>query len=173
MLLDNINSAPQEVIERLNSLAEETPTLNVYESGKGAELRVGDGIHRDFRLIASANLQRADAQKLSSAFVNRAIVIRMQEIGHGAQGRLRQSDLFLLVRCAAMSVSVCGGGSGLQTNSGGGVPAPPPPPSPSNPHTHRKVMGPKFAPGLGPGLVSRAISQESGVGGGGGSGGVS
>lgn len=37
ILLDNINSAPPEVIERLNSLLEETPSLNLYEHGTGRQ----------------------------------------------------------------------------------------------------------------------------------------
>ena len=35
ILLDNINSAPPEIVERLNSLLEETPSLNLYEHGSG------------------------------------------------------------------------------------------------------------------------------------------
>lgn len=35
ILLDNINSAPPEIIERLNPLLEESPSLNLYEYGSG------------------------------------------------------------------------------------------------------------------------------------------
>ena len=38
VLLDNIKSAPPEIIERLNSLLEETPSLNLYEHGTGRNL---------------------------------------------------------------------------------------------------------------------------------------
>ena len=35
VLLDNVNSAPPEVIERINSLLEEEPTLNIHEHSGG------------------------------------------------------------------------------------------------------------------------------------------
>lgn len=35
ILLDNINSAPPEQIERLNSLLEEDPVINLYECADG------------------------------------------------------------------------------------------------------------------------------------------
>src|SRR4051794_15383638 len=55
VLLDNINSAPPEVIERLNSLAEEQPVLNLYEHSQGQRLsRDDNSIHAKFRLFATA-----------------------------------------------------------------------------------------------------------------------
>ncbi|KAK9820719.1 hypothetical protein WJX74_002690 [Apatococcus lobatus] len=76
ILLDNINSAPPEIIERLNSLMEETPSLNLYEHGTGHELKRSDGtIHEDFRIFATANMHRVHSHKLSAALLNRVIRI--------------------------------------------------------------------------------------------------
>ena len=38
ILLDNVNSAPPEQIERLNSLLEENPVINIYEHADGMVL---------------------------------------------------------------------------------------------------------------------------------------
>lgn len=64
VLLDNINSAPPEVVERLNSLFEEEPVLNLYEYSKGKELTLGDGIHQNFRVFATANMHRIHSSKV-------------------------------------------------------------------------------------------------------------
>lgn len=45
ILLDNVNSAPPEIIERLNSLTEENPVLNVVEYSDGEMLTRNKGIH--------------------------------------------------------------------------------------------------------------------------------
>ena len=74
VLLDGVNSAPPEVVERLNSLAEERPVLNLFESDR-PELLAGDKVHRGFRLLASASGNRESASKLSSAFLNRMVRI--------------------------------------------------------------------------------------------------
>jgi MoxR-like ATPase len=74
VLLDGINNAPPEVVERLNSLAEEHPMLNLFESDK-PELLEGKSIHAGFRLLATASFNREQSNKLSSAFLNRLIRI--------------------------------------------------------------------------------------------------
>jgi midasin len=81
VLLDNVNSAPPEVIERINSLLEEEPTLNIYEYHDGEELiREKNTIHQDFRIFCTSNSQRELANKLSSAFINRVIRIWLPKI---------------------------------------------------------------------------------------------
>ena len=77
ILLDNVNSAPPEVIERLNSLFEDDPTLNLVESG-GDMLSIGNGIHENFRIFVTANGQRPNSYKLSAAFLNRVIRIWLE-----------------------------------------------------------------------------------------------
>lgn len=73
MLLDGVNSAPPEVVERLNSLLEDNPTLNLYEHSAGELLTRDSGIHKDFRLFATSNSSRVNSNKLSKAFLNRVI----------------------------------------------------------------------------------------------------
>lgn len=80
ILLDSINCAPPEVIERLNSLTEANPTLNVYEDEQSRELRLGDGIARSHRLFFTCNPSRASAQRLSTAFLNRMLVLWLNEV---------------------------------------------------------------------------------------------
>ena len=73
VMLDNVNSAPPEVVERLNSLFETNPFLSLYENSKGDVLSTGNGIHKDFRIFATANMARLHSNKLSSALLNRCI----------------------------------------------------------------------------------------------------
>ena len=80
VLLDGINSAPSEVVERLNSLLEEKPMLNLYEHAEGKVLTREDGIHPEFRLFATANIYRKNSNKLSSAFLNRMVRIWLPQI---------------------------------------------------------------------------------------------
>ncbi|CAF4622973.1 unnamed protein product [Rotaria socialis] len=80
ILLDNVNCARGDVIERLNSLAEAEPTLTLYESATSQQYSRGNGIHSDFRLFVIANNNRKMANKLSSAWRNRCLIIRMQPL---------------------------------------------------------------------------------------------
>ncbi|CAF1367770.1 unnamed protein product, partial [Rotaria sordida] len=76
VLLDNVNSAPSEVLERLNSLTEDQPMISLYENSKGQKLTIENGgIHPNFRLFTTANLNRIYSNKLSPAFLNRVIHI--------------------------------------------------------------------------------------------------
>ncbi|CAF3665321.1 unnamed protein product [Rotaria sp. Silwood1] len=98
VLLDNVNSAPSEVIERLNSLMEENPMLTLYENSEGKKLERGAGIHENFRLFATANINRVYSNRLSSAFLNRVIRIWLPMIDDVDLKRdLRESDLYELV----------------------------------------------------------------------------
>ncbi|CAF4694006.1 unnamed protein product, partial [Rotaria sp. Silwood1] len=80
VLLDNVNSAPSDVLERLNSLTEDNPMLSLYENSKGEILKENKGIHPNFRLFTTANLNRIYSNKLSSAFLNRVIRICLPQI---------------------------------------------------------------------------------------------
>ncbi|CAF1312641.1 unnamed protein product, partial [Rotaria sordida] len=80
ILLDNVNCAPLDVLERLNSLTEDNPMLSLYENSKGEILRENQGIHSNFRLFTTANLNRIYSNKLSSAFLNRVIRICLPQI---------------------------------------------------------------------------------------------
>ncbi|KAK3251777.1 hypothetical protein CYMTET_38895 [Cymbomonas tetramitiformis] len=79
VLLDDINCALPEVIERLNPLLEDEPTLHLLEKGDGEELSRGRGIHPDFRIFATADPTRLQTgnHTLSSAFLNRVLRISL------------------------------------------------------------------------------------------------
>ncbi|CAF4386859.1 unnamed protein product, partial [Didymodactylos carnosus] len=99
ILLDNINCARGDVIERLNSLAEAEPTLTLYESATSQEYRRGNGIHKDFRLFVSANNNRKMANKLLSAWRNRCLVIRMQPLDNELTiDNVEQHDLAEIIK---------------------------------------------------------------------------
>lgn len=76
ILLDNVNNTPPEVVERLNSLIEEKPFLGLYEGENAKVLTIENGgINKQFRLFATADIQRPNTNRLSSAFLNRVIRI--------------------------------------------------------------------------------------------------
>jgi MoxR-like ATPase len=98
ILLDNVNSAPPEVIERLNSLFEDDPTLNLVESG-GDVLAMGSGIHPHFRVFLTANGHRPNSFKLSSAFLNRVIRLWLEPMDlHLDKETCLRHDSFEMVR---------------------------------------------------------------------------
>jgi MoxR-like ATPase len=78
VLLDNIHLAPSEVVERLNSLAEEEPTLSIYETLPAEMWSRKSGstcIHPDFRLFATTYVKPMEAMSLAQSFTNRVICI--------------------------------------------------------------------------------------------------
>ena len=84
VLLDNLNSAPPELVERLNSLLEDSPSLNVYEHADGEVFAAAAGtIHPRFRLFATVNPRRPLSHKLSSALYNRVIRICLAPLDAG------------------------------------------------------------------------------------------
>eukprot|EP01059_Diplonema_ambulator_P013184 TRINITY_DN23706_c0_g1_i6.p1 TRINITY_DN23706_c0_g1~~TRINITY_DN23706_c0_g1_i6.p1 ORF type:complete len:3232 (+),score=913.77 TRINITY_DN23706_c0_g1_i6:398-9697(+) len=79
VLLDNADWAPQEALERLNSLLEADTSLQLFEiSSNERALRKGDGIHRNFRLFMTTNPERKHATRMSQALFNRVIKIHVQ-----------------------------------------------------------------------------------------------
>ena len=81
VLLDNISSAPADVLERLNSLTEDEATLSLDEHFDDLVLsRVDRSINENFRLFTTADLNRIHANKLSSAFFNRVIRLSLPQI---------------------------------------------------------------------------------------------
>ena len=96
VLLDNVSSAPQEVIERINSLLEEKPSLNIYEYHDGEELSSQNGkIHSKFRLFTTFNIRRESGNKLSSAFLNRVIKICLSPLDNQlSTGNLLSHEAF-------------------------------------------------------------------------------
>jgi MoxR-like ATPase/uncharacterized protein YegL len=72
VLFDCINSAPPEVMERLNSLFEEKPFLSLYEKAQD-DILSGATIHKGFRIFCTANVERINSNKISAAMLNRCI----------------------------------------------------------------------------------------------------
>eukprot|EP00882_Tetradesmus_deserticola_P015127 GHRQ01016105.1.p1 GENE.GHRQ01016105.1~~GHRQ01016105.1.p1 ORF type:complete len:284 (+),score=127.66 GHRQ01016105.1:184-1035(+) len=84
VLLDNLNTAPPEVVERLNSLFEDSPTLHLYEHSDGEVLsRAAGSIHPSFRLFGTCNPGRISAHKVSTALLNRVIRICLMPLDAG------------------------------------------------------------------------------------------
>ncbi|WIA29986.1 hypothetical protein OEZ86_000084 [Tetradesmus obliquus] len=84
VLLDNFNTAPPEVMERLNSLFEDSPSLHLYEHSDGEVLsRAAETIHPNFRLFGTCNPGRISAHKVSSALLNRVIRICLLPLDAG------------------------------------------------------------------------------------------
>ncbi|KAH3757886.1 Dynein heavy chain, cytoplasmic [Pelomyxa schiedti] len=87
VVFDNVNCAPPEIVERLNSLLENPPVLDMHESGKDLRLcdasiccGTDEAIHSDFRIFFTANLSRGGVSRLSSAFMNRVLVIQFDSL---------------------------------------------------------------------------------------------
>lgn len=88
VLLDNINAAPPDVLERVLSLFEETPFLNLYEHSEGKVMTVENGeIHEKTRIFATADFKRINTNKLSSPLLNRMIKIWLPEIDSDVVGK--------------------------------------------------------------------------------------
>ncbi|CAF1634116.1 unnamed protein product [Rotaria magnacalcarata] len=91
IVLDNINSAPPEVLERLLSLFEENPVLNLYENNTtedgsdATEELSGDKIHPDFALFSTYNPKLEGANKLSTALTNRVLCISVAALDNDVE----------------------------------------------------------------------------------------
>ena len=103
VLLDNINSAPSEVLERLNSLTEDNPMLSLYENSKEQILSQSNGIHPNFRLFTTANVNRIYSNKLSAGFLNRVIRICLPSMDEW--NSKNDSDLHELVSSQLATIS--------------------------------------------------------------------
>ena len=109
IFLDNINSTPPEVLERLNSLTEDPPMLSLDENSHGQVLtQRNGGIHPNFRLFTTANVNRIYANKLSSAFLNRVIRIWLPPIDEcqlDSDSKVTQTDLYELLVAQLSSIA--------------------------------------------------------------------
>ena len=80
ILFDNINAASPDVMDRLLSLFEEVPVLNLHEHSDGERLTVGSGIHPATRIFATADRKKINTFSLSSPLLNRMIKIWLPQI---------------------------------------------------------------------------------------------
>eukprot|EP00392_Amoebophrya_sp_AT5.2_P015329 g15531.t1 len=91
VLLRHINCAPPEIVERLNSLVEDCPSLNLFEVANTTanELTSANGgIHANFRLFLTENPNRVQAHKLSGAFENRLITLHVSPLENAAMPKI-------------------------------------------------------------------------------------
>ena len=82
LLLDNINAASPEVIERINSLGEADAAMHLFELG-GGKVRP----HPSFRCFATATTRRSSVFALSDAFRNRCIILQCEPLDAGLHAR--------------------------------------------------------------------------------------
>lgn len=89
ILLDNINRAHGEVVERLNSLLEDSATLALTEQGEGELLSRGNGIHPEAQIFATATTvtrgQAGACYSLSTALKNRMISVWLPSLDSGLE----------------------------------------------------------------------------------------
>lgn len=86
VVLENINAAPADVMERLNSLFEDRPSLHIYESSSSERQvlsRDAGTIHPSFRLFATCDPERVSGNRLSTALLNCVIRICLLPLDSG------------------------------------------------------------------------------------------
>ena len=107
VLLENIDAAPGEVLERLNSLFEETPSLQLIED-KDQTLKRGHGIAESWRIFCTANYRRKPCFKLSAAFLNRVISLWIPpldlDLGQMEADLITTHPVFLIVEAKLKQV---------------------------------------------------------------------
>lgn len=109
VLLDGINSAPPEELERLNSLLEDPAYLLCYEHAAGEELSAAKGtIHPDFRVFATSCPSRAGTHRLSDALLNRVIRCYLPPLDSQPTPALMLSELAHLAEAELGGVSAGG-----------------------------------------------------------------
>ena len=108
VLLDNINRAHGEVVERLNSLLEADSMITLTEKGSGEVLtRVNQTIHPEFQLFATGTSSKSDGYELSSAFKNRVCRIWLPALDADlSESNLTSHELYLI--CSELLSSIKG-----------------------------------------------------------------
>jgi MoxR-like ATPase len=74
LLLDNINAARPEILERINSLGEADASIHMMELGMEQQNSVVTP-HKGFQCFATSTTKRGSAYALSEAFRNRCIIV--------------------------------------------------------------------------------------------------
>ena len=91
ILLDGIEAAQPELFEKISSLFNKEPSLNLFEKGpeyiysknsENPEFR----IHENFRLFITYNPKNVDPQKkLSSGFLNKSLIFSLSELDNSLE----------------------------------------------------------------------------------------
>lgn len=82
LLLDCVNAARPEVLERINSIGEADASLHLFELGEGKVKP-----HAAFRCFATAGTRRGSTFPLSDAFRNRCVVMRCEALDAGLRSK--------------------------------------------------------------------------------------
>ncbi|OHT12744.1 hypothetical protein TRFO_17377 [Tritrichomonas foetus] len=85
LLLDGIESAPPDFFDRIYTLLDDEPTLNLYERGSGYEFSfdakdASFRIHPNFRLFMTFNPVDSVLNSISSSFLSRCMIFSMNPI---------------------------------------------------------------------------------------------
>ena len=115
VLLDNLSAASSDVIERILSLAESPSKLHLFESPQNETLSTGNGISSGFQLFATVNPTRHTQTQLSSAFLNRVIIVQLPQVDNDALAKFQRSreaslidtELYKIVVSQMQSVPAC------------------------------------------------------------------
>ncbi|CAK8998212.1 Ankyrin-2 (ANK-2) (Ankyrin-B) (Brain ankyrin) (Non-erythroid ankyrin) [Durusdinium trenchii] len=93
LLIENVNMAPPEAIERFNSLGESLPCqLHLLELGSHDGKTPVHPVRSDFRIFFTADPQRPTANRLSDAFLDRCTVIECQSFDKLYKKRCQAAD---------------------------------------------------------------------------------
>ena len=86
VLIDGIESAPNQIIEKIISLCGDNPELNIYETGKGIyfskENKGNDikKIHENFHLFITCNPSKDNAKKIDQTLFNKCMTFTSPQI---------------------------------------------------------------------------------------------
>ena len=86
VLIDGIESAPNQIIEKIISLCGDNPELNIFESGKGiyfSNENKGDNIekiHENFHLFITYNSSKNNSKKIEQTLFNKCMTFTSPQI---------------------------------------------------------------------------------------------
>ena len=85
VLIDGIESAPNQIIEKLISLCGDNPELNIYETGKGIYFNKNGGdniekIHENFHLFITCNPSKEAAKKIDKSLFSKCMTFTSPQI---------------------------------------------------------------------------------------------
>ena len=86
VLIDGIESAPNQIIEKIISLCGDNPELNIFESGKGiyfSNQNKGDNIekiHENFHLFITYNSSKNNSKKIEQTLFNKCMTFTSPQI---------------------------------------------------------------------------------------------
>ena len=85
VLIEGIESAPNQIVEKLISLCGDNPELNIYETGKGIYFGNKKGekiekIHENFHLFITCNPSKESAKRIDKSLFNKCMTFTSPQI---------------------------------------------------------------------------------------------